>query len=948
MRINTIQFLLVILLQCGVLVDGLAQQRIYLSGKDATTAIDWDFKISQGRNSGHWTSIPVPSNWETEGFGNYTYGRDNEEYKTKPEIGYYLKKFNFKKVEGKRYFIVFQGSMTDTKVVLNSQQVGEVHMGGFTEFNYEVTAYLKNGDNLMEVEVSKSSSNLSVQKAERIADFWLFGGIFRPVYIEEVPVNFIEHVAIDGQMTGDFTMDVIANVNREDLSLSAQIYDAQKQKVGKSFSTNLKGAIGHLASRFKNVDAWSHEFPNIYSVEVQLKTKGKVIHTYIQKFGFRTFEVRDNDGFYLNGKRILLKGANMHSFRPETGRTLSKNDMLENVRLMQQLNFNCVRACHYPPDGYFFDLCDSLGLLAMDEITGWTNSLATDIGRKLVKELVVRDVNHPCVILWGNGNHNAHNPDFDEVFFKWDPQKRRPLKNAPKSAKIFSDYFPEFDIVNTTYYPNYTQITQRLFKEDHIVLPNECLHALYDGGGGANLKTYWDAFEASKVGGGLMIWALFDEGLLRTDLGNKPDNQINKAADGLVGPHGEKEGSYYAVREIWSPVHIEEEVIRADFDGILSIENKFSFVNLNQCRLNWILIKFAQPNASSSGFRTVAKGRINTPDIKAGSKGNIQISLPQHTPRYDALAIEVIDNKGTLVYEKRLPVEKEDSYFQTSENRKFVQDKENPFLFYFGNTTLEFNESNGVLKTIAVEGKPTSITNFPFIDAKPVDSILNHVSSTPGKTTIRKDNDDYILEAHNTNGFDYLKWSLKPSGEIKLDYQYALQKGDYYYVGIGMEVNSGDVKSKRWLGEGPARIWKNRTEGGTMDVYAVDKKKNIPGEIYNQPEFEGCFAPWKWAVFYMENNFSIGFKNNSDVVLGVLNPINGKAAKDAKWHYPEKEGFYFFNAISAVGSKWKKQTEFGPDAQPNIISNNLIGSVSLFINWNSLVTKNEYFKVEIE
>jgi hypothetical protein len=107
-------------------------------------------------------------------------------------------------------------------------------------------------------------------------------------------------------------------------------------------------------------------------------------------------------------------------------------------------------------------------------------------------------------------------------------------------------------------------------------------------------------------------------------------------------------------------------------------------------------------------------------------------------------------------------------------------------------------------------------------------------------------------------------------------------------------------------------------------------------------------AAWKWASFYLKNNTSIGFRNNSNLILGVLNPINGISPRSSTWHYPEKEGLYFFNAISAVGSKWKNPIEFGPDAQPNIIDGSLLGSISLFINWNHPTTKTELYNIEIE
>lgn len=926
------------------------QEKTYLSGTYADTAVDWQFKMSEGRNSGYWTTIPVPSNWETKGFGYYTYGKDHKNYKTKPEIGFYKHNFNFHSKEDKRYFVVFQGSMTETTVVLNGKKIGDTHIGGFTEFKYEITNFLKEGENILEVEVLKPAKHPQVVKAERIADYWLFGGIFRPVFIEEVPQNYIERVAIDAQMNGDFKMNVFTDTSKEKLKITAQLYDANHQKVGKPFSSKLEGNQIRLNSKFENVELWSHEYPNLYSIEVSLKSKNKIVHTYKQKFGFRTFEVRDHDGFYLNGKRVLLKGANMHSFRPANGRALTKQDMIDNVLLMKNMNFNTVRICHYPPDAEFLDLCDEMGLMAMDELPGWRHPYPNEIGSKLVKELVVRDVNHPSVVLWSNGNHLAHNPEFDKDFFKWDIQKRRPLKNETKTGNIYKNYDPDFDIVITNFYPSFDLLKTNLFEKNHIVLPNEALHALYDGGGGANLQTYWDAIEKSKVGGGLMIWALFDEGLLKTDMNNQPFHQGNNAPDGIVGPNAEKDGSYYAVREIWSPVKIKEDKITSNFNGELNIENKFDFVNLKECTIHWKLIAFETPNTSAAGFRTVAKGKMKSPDILPNSSGKTRIDLPSNLPIFDALAIEVLDNNGLLVYEKRLPLEKETTFFQVSKGNKVIQDKKNPFLFYIGRTSVLFEENSGVIKKVAVEGKATSIKNFPFIDVRRADTLKNKFNNSSAiKAIVDKVDENYSITAKNSNGFDVLQWTIKPSGELKLDYQYSPKQGTYEYAGIGMQVKAKTVKSKRWLGEGPARIWKNRKEGGIYDVHAVDKLINIPGEVYNQPEFEGCFAPWKWAIFHMDDNVSIGFQNNSeDLVLGVLNPVNGFNAKFASWKYPRKEGFYFFNAIPAVGSKWKKPTEFGPDAQPTLINETLSGSVSLFINWNNVKSNEKQFKISIE
>lgn len=862
------------------------------------------------------------------------------------EVGQYKHDFDFKLETGKRYFITFQGSMTDTHVTLNGKAIG-LHQGGHTEFKFEITDAINDGSNTLEVEVHNSSSNASVVEAERFADYWLFSGIYRPVYIEEVPNEYIARVAIDAQMTGDFKMHVFTGGIENANTVRAQVYDADHQKVGKAFKAQIGEDYTELTAHIDDVKQWSHEFPTMYTVEVALADKKDVLHTYTQRFGFRTFEVRDHDGFYLNGKRLLLKGASMHSFRPETGRALSKTDMADNIHFMKGLNFNFVRSVCYPADKYFFELCDSLGLLVLNELPGWWRPLGKEVGPKILKELVVRDVNHPSIIMWSNGNHIAHTPEFDAHFAKWDIQNRRPLKNEAKSNDIFANYDPEWDIVNTTYYPDYATVQKNLFEMDHIYLPNETLHALYDGGGAANLKTFWDMFESSAVGGGITIWGLYDEGLMRNDMGYTLDNQGNKAPDGIAGPSGEKKGSTDAVREIWSPVVIAQDKLQADFDGVLDVHNKFTFANLNQCEIRWKLIDFANPDAGLNGHRVVATGMVDA-HVVAGDKGTLDVDLPKSFVRNDALAIEVYDAQGRLVHDKRLPITNPKNSFRVSSQHPFVQDENDPFSFRNEKITLRFDAHSGVLLSVLDRQKTTSLSHFPFLTYKADDDSLMNSTSAQSEAIVIKQGDAFVIEAQDSKGFDYLKWTLKPNGEIALDYAYTLQAGKYHYVGIGIEVEADDVLRKRWMGEGPWRVWQNRPQGGILDVYVIDKKVNIPGRVYNGPEFDGCFAPWNWAVFYLNNNLNVGFENKTDVTLGVLNPVNGYDSKKATWHYPQQEGFYFFDVISAVGSKWKPAKVFGPDAQPVLIDGQISGAVSMFINWNRLEKKAKRVDVEVE
>ena len=207
---------------------------------------------------------------------------------------------------------------------------------------------------------------------------------------------------------------------------------------------------------------------------------------------------------------------------------------------------NAVRMSHYPPDEHFLDACDELGLYVLDELAGWQKPpYDTEIGKKLVREMVTRDVCHPCILFWDNGNEGGWNRELDNQFALYDPQNRTVLHPWEK-----------FNGVDTAHYRNY-ETTRKKLSDSTLFMPTEFLHGLYDGGLGAGLDDYWKLMYASPVGAGGFLWALLDEGVVRTDKNGQIDVAGNQAPDGIVGPYRQKEASFYTVKEIWSPVHIE-------------------------------------------------------------------------------------------------------------------------------------------------------------------------------------------------------------------------------------------------------------------------------------------------------------------------------------------------------------------------------------------------------
>ena len=210
-------------------------QRQYLSGTGPNDTVEWQFKCTAGRRSGGWDVIPVPSNWECQGFGTFNYGHDK---KKSDEKGFYKLPFTVPATwKTRRIIIVFEGVMTDTEVKINGRSAGPVHQGGFYRFTYDVTKLIKSGGkNLLEVTVNKVSANRMVELAERKGDYWVFGGIYRPVYLEAFPEEYVEWTSVDAKADGTFRLDVyLKNVKGAD-RVVARILDSKGRQVGSTSS----------------------------------------------------------------------------------------------------------------------------------------------------------------------------------------------------------------------------------------------------------------------------------------------------------------------------------------------------------------------------------------------------------------------------------------------------------------------------------------------------------------------------------------------------------------------------------------------------------------------------------------------------------------------------------------------------------------------------------------
>ncbi len=911
---------------------GVETQRQYLSGHGCDDMVNWDFYCTGGRNAGKWTKIGVPSCWELQGFGTYQYGM---RFYGKPnpegiadEKGRYKYEFTLPESwEGKQIELVFEAVMTDAKVTINGRKAGSgKHQGGFYRFSFDVSDRIFFGKhkNRLEVEVSKESANSQVNMAERRADYWNFGGIFRPVFIVAKPAQNIARVALDAKGDGHFMADCYLNRAIKGAKVKTEILDS-KGKVVASDVTDARGSdeakIDFMAKRPKQ---WTAETPNLYTAVFTLQdANGKTLHKERQKFGFRTIEYRASDGVYINGQKVVFKGVNRHSFRPETGRTLSKAKNIEDVKLIKSMNMNAVRLSHYPADPEFLEACDSLGLYVECELSGWHWAHPTIVGKQLVKEMVTRDENHPSIIFWSNGNEGGFNYELEPDFALWDKQKRVVLYPWANRNGF-----------ETKHYRSYGE-TQEYMRQKEIFMPTEFLHGLYDGGHGAGLKDYWDMMMANPRCAGGFLWDLSDQGVMRTDKDNILDCVGNFGADGIVGPHFEKEGSFYTIKEVWSPVQLTWNDVEK---GELTLSNKYNFTNLKDCRFSYRLLQM--PETGLSQVKVLKQGDVTSPDVAPGKEALVKVPMVAGA---DAIELKATDKDGEeiMTWSARLADKcgktAVDTQAQYSENAEDVTVKS-------GSKTYRFSKENGRLLCVDVAGKTFSLTNGPrFVAARRSDRSLDQFYNHDDKEAEKKKT--LYTEFADQGAFDGFEWK---DGELTVKYKHGsldavnwrfLQNGgvdimcNYNFGGVvdmmcmAFDYPELKVKSKSWVGNGPYRVWQNREQGPQYGYWHNDYNDPIPGESWEYPEFKGYFANVKWMQLQTGEG-KISFSGlTRDEHMGVFTPRDGR---DQLLYTLPQTGLAVFKVIPSVRNKVNTTDLNGPSAQPKWLSGK--GNVTFTLN----------------
>jgi hypothetical protein len=890
----------------------------YLSGTDNKHTVDWEFFCTGGRNSGYWTKIAVPSQWEQQGFGSYNYGRDYKTYgknfRFADEKGLYKYAFNVPAAwKNKKIFIVFQGSMTDTEVKINGKSAGKMHQGAFYRFKYDITDKLNFGaKNLLEANVSKMSADVSVNNAERLADYWVFGGIFRPVYLETVPKEYIDYVAIDAKADGSFAMQAFVKGLTGAKTIVADIIDTKGKVVGSvSSKTNAKDSVIELRTKINNALQWTAETPNLYKVVVSLKNNASTIYQTSEKFGFRTIEVRKGDGIYLNGVQIKMKGVNRHVWWPETARCVNPEIDLMDVQLIKEMNMNAVRCSHYPPDVSFLNYCDSLGLYVLDELAGWQKFYSTSAGRPLVKEMVTRDLNHPSIIFWDNGNEGGTNKELDADFDQWDFSKRTVIHPHHRPGNAVNG-------IDGNHYEDYYSTT-KILNDSLIYMPTEFLHSQDDGGAGSGMSDFWELHWNAKKSGGGFIWALVDEGIVRTDHNNVIDANGLNANDGIVGPHREKEGSFFALREIFSPIKIWMKELPQGFDGKIELENRYHFTNISQCNFQWALVNYRKPFDALAGYTVEKRGTASAPSILPKEKGILNLSLPADFKNYDALILAAFDPSKKEIYKWTWKIKANGDLLAgiltMNDSTTWFAETDTTYVLRGGENSIILSKKTGLL----IGTKNASMDNLSFTKG-PV--LVQGTSSLAGSKHYKEGNCDVVEFSYDGN-MKNAKWKMFGSGWVSLEYEYQLS-GSFPFAGVSFSYPENFILSAKWLGKGPYRQWKNRTAGTPVNVWENLYNNTQTGYyplVY--PEFKGYYGDITWMEFNtVEGKFYVASKD-AGLYVRLFDFYGLTGVKP----FPELPvgNISFLDCIPAMGTKLAlnisaNTTQLGPQSEPTKIN----------------------------
>ncbi len=650
-----------------------------------------------GFDVGDWDSITVPSNWQLQGYGTpiyvnrqYPHAKDPPRimsqvpenftaYEARNPVGSYRHSFKVPaEWDDRQVFIHFDGVESAFYLWINGEKVG-YSQGSRTPAEFNITPYLKAGENTLAVEVYRWSDGSYLEDQ----DFWRLSGIYRQVYLFSTSRQDIYDFFATCDLDSDYRdarLSVEAKVRnytgRDTLCmLGTTLYDQNGKPVSQA-SKKVPVAVAAHAAGSVNIEMdvdepakWTAEKPRLYKLALTLETaEGKVLEAKACNFGFREIEW-DDGRFLVNGTPVLLKGVNRHEHDPDTGHAMPMETMIRDIELMKRHNVNCVRTAHYPDQPVWYDLCDLYGLYVMDEANVESHGMGfgdDSLAKKpswkkahidRIVRMVERDKNHPSIVIWSLGNEAGRGENISDAV--------KAVHALDPTRPVHYEGMPWVTDMDSIMYPNIGQMIMAGRKDERkpfIV----CEYAHSMGNSTGNLKEWWEVFEKYPRLIGACIWDWVDQGLRKYtgetnedgerewffayggDYGDVP-NGGNFCINGVTTPDRSVTPKLLEVKRVYQ--YFDADLRKARSENIeVEIFNKYFFSNLQEFDCAWTL--------SEDGL-TLAQGEMGPLDIAPGESKTVSIPVAQpslHAGREYFLNIDLKVPEKTVYCEAGYPI----------------------------------------------------------------------------------------------------------------------------------------------------------------------------------------------------------------------------------------------------------------------------------------------------
>ena len=877
--------------------------------------------------TGGWADINVPGNWERQGYGtaiyvNETYEFDDKmfNFKKNPplvpseenEVGSYRRTFTIPAGwEGRRVILCCEGVISFYYAWVNGKFLG-YNQDSKTPAEWDITDKLKKGENTIALEVYRWSAGAYLE----CQDMWRLSGIERDVYLYSTPKQYIADYKVTSILEkntykdGVFELDV--TVEGAAAGIATVAYELQNE-AGKTVlngsqpvkSRGLSNLITFDEKRIPDVEKWSAEHPNLYTLILELKdANGKVTEVTGTKVGFRTSEIKDGR-FCINGVPVLVKGVNRHE-HSQLGRTVSKELMEEDIKLMKQHNINTVRNSHYPAHPYWYQLCDRYGLYMIDEANIESHgmgygpaSLAKDstwltAHMDRTHRMYERSKNHPAIVIWSLGNEAGNGINFERTY-DWlkSVEKNRPVQYERAEENYNTDIYCRM-------YRSVDVIKEYVARKD-IYRPFilcEYLHAMGNSCGG--MKEYWDVFENEPMAQGGCIWDWVDQSFREVDQdgnwywtygGDYGPKDVpsfgNFCCNGLVNAVREPHPHLLEVKKIYQNI---KSTLVDKKNLTIRVKNWFDFSDLNEYLLHWS-VTGDDGTIVAEGSKEVTCAPHAVVDITLGA-----VKLPK-TLREAYLNLSWTRVKATPLVTSDWEVAYDQFVLPVSKNSWSGKPAK------AGNTTFVVDEATGALKSLCLDGEellasPITLSLFrPATDNDNRDQNgaklwrqagLDHLTQKVGslkegknKTTVKAD----ILNAEGKKiGNAEFIYALNRDGSMKVQTTFepdtSLVKS-MARLGITFEMKD-TYENVTYLGRGEHETYTDRNQSGKIGVYKTTPERMF--HYYVVPQSTGNRTDVRWLQLTDEHGKGCWIEANSffqfstfpfsDVILEKARHIN--------------------------------------------------------------------------